>query len=184
MGNPITVHRLKELLKDHAPDIIFLMETKNTEEVITNLLPFFDYESRFLVPPHSPGGGGLAIYWKKDIDLHVLCSCNNYIDTSISYKNNIFVATFVYGEPDHTKRRDVWNEIINLAFSREEPWFLTGDFNDILENCEKTGGPTRTEGSFGDFRAFISQGDLYDIQHSGNSLSWRGVRYTHLIHSR
>ncbi|CAA7037002.1 unnamed protein product, partial [Microthlaspi erraticum] len=71
-----------------------------------------------------------------------------------------------------------------LAFSREEPWFLTGDFNDIIEYSEKNGGPARTEGSFCDFRAFISQNDLYDIQHSGNSFSWRGMRYTHLVHCR
>lgn len=78
----------------------------------------------------------------------------------------------------------LWNELTNLAFSRDKPWFLTGDFNDIIENSEKTGGPARSEGSFGEFRAFISQCDLYDISHSGNCLSWRGVRYSHLIHCR
>ncbi|CAA7058564.1 unnamed protein product [Microthlaspi erraticum] len=42
----------------------------------------------------------------------------------------------------------------------------------------------RAEGTFGDFRAFLSTGDLYDIPHAGNPLSWRGMRHTHLVHCR
>lgn len=56
------------------------------------------------------------------------------------------------------------------------PWFLTGDFNDLLSNSEKEGEPPRAEGSFIDTRSFYSEGDLYVLRHSGDCLSWRGVR--------
>ncbi|CAA7023537.1 unnamed protein product [Microthlaspi erraticum] len=46
------------------------------------------------------------------------------------------------------------------------------------------GGPPRAEGTFGEFRAFFSQNDLYDVPHSGNALLWRGVQGTHLVHCR
>lgn len=67
---------------------------------------------------------------------------------------------------------------------RYSPWFLSGDYNDILSNEEKEGGPARSEGSFGDFRSFVSEGDLYDLRHSGCSLSWRGSRGDYTVHFR
>lgn len=59
-----------------------------------------------------------------------------------------------------------------------------GDFNDLLDNSEKVGGPPRWEGSFLAFRNFVSMNGMWDLQFSGNSLSWRGTRYTHFIQSR
>ncbi|CAA7028387.1 unnamed protein product [Microthlaspi erraticum] len=163
---------------------MFLMETKNQSEFVMKELHSLAYTSSFTVPPHGHGGGGLALLWNQKVKLEVLDSCDNYIDTTISYKNQRFLATFTYGEPDHTKRREVWDKISDLGVARENPWFLTGDFNEIMDNSEKQGGPPRSEASFGDFREFLSKNDLYDIQHTGNSLSWRGVRGTHLVHSR
>ncbi|CAA7040352.1 unnamed protein product [Microthlaspi erraticum] len=147
-------------------------------------LPQVEFSSRFLVPPHSPGGGGLALYWKSHITLSISSSCDKFIEASITYKGKTFLTSFVYGEPNHTKRKAIWEEITSKHLGRDVPWFLTGDFNDILDRCEKTGGPQRAEGTFGEFRAFISQNELYDLPHSGNYLSWRGVRETHLVHCR
>ncbi|CAA7021924.1 unnamed protein product [Microthlaspi erraticum] len=96
----------------------------------------------------------------------------------------MFMATFVYGEPDKSKRAEIWNAIKEQAAGREAPWFLTGDFNEILDNTEKSGGPTRAEGSFVEFRSFMSECDLYDLRYSGNFLSWSGVRYKHKVKCR
>ena len=64
-----------------------------------------------------------------------------------------------------------WTHMLHLASSRDSPWFVTGDFNDILNEEEKLGGPARPEGSFTDLRTFFSEGDLFDLRHSGDSLS-------------
>ncbi|KAF8080724.1 hypothetical protein N665_0925s0008 [Sinapis alba] len=63
----------------------------------------------------------------------------------------------------------------------DAPWFITGDFNDLLSNDEKEGGPQRPEGSFSDMRIFFAEGDIFDLQHSGDSLSWRGQRGEHFV---
>lgn len=78
----------------------------------------------------------------------------------------------------------MWMELAEAGLLREDPWFLTGDFNEIVDNSEKEGGPIRAEGTFVDFRSFISECDLYDLKHSGKSLSWRGVRGTHVVKCR
>lgn len=63
-------------------------------------------------------------------------------------------------------------------------WFITGDFNDLLCNEDKEGGPIRAEGSISDMRNFYAENDLYDLQHSGDPLSWQGQRGTHYVRCR
>lgn len=60
--------------------------------------------------------------------------------------------------------------------NRDAPWFITGDFNDILRNDKKDGGQVRPEDSFTGLRSFYSEGDLFDLPHSADLLSWRGIR--------
>ena len=54
----------------------------------------------------------------------------------------------------------------------------------LMDNSEKIGGPPRSEGTFIPFRFFVAQNGLWDIKHSGNHFSWRGMRGDHFIKSR
>lgn len=36
-----------------------------------------NFSAHHLVPPHSPGGGGLALLWKHEVEVTILYSCNN-----------------------------------------------------------------------------------------------------------
>lgn len=166
------------------PDILFLSETKNPDDYVSKTLDWMNFPSKHLVSPHCPGGGGLALFWKHEIHLEIVSSCKTFIDTVIKYKHNTFCATFIYGEPDQSKRKDIWDKLADISKDREAPWFLTGDFNEILDSSEKRGGPQRAEGSFSAFHSFLSGSDLFDLRHSGNPLSWRGKRHNHLVHCR
>lgn len=84
----------------------------------------------------------------------------------------------MYGDPNIPKRKRVWDQLSDIAQSRSDLWFLTRDFNEIVDNSEKIGGPLKAEGSFVDFRSFLSASDMYALQHSCNSLSWRGMRFS------
>ena len=86
--------------------------------------------------------------------------------------------------PDHAKRNAVWNELTALRPQDGEPWFLTGDFNELIDNSEKSGGQVRAEGTFCAFRTFLSTNDLFDIKHYGNFLSWRGKRNSQVVQCR
>lgn len=180
----MTVQRLKDLNKKCSPNIIFISETKNQSEMVLKEFEPLMLNSHFLVPPSSPGAGGLALFWKEDVDVQILSSNQNFIDTLISFKGVSFYSTFVYGAPEVFKRQDVWNLLTDISATRASPWFLTGDFNEIVGNSEKSGGRERPENSFTGFRSFLSSCDLFDIKHSGDFLSWRGQRNSHLVHCR
>lgn len=134
----------------------------------------------------SPTGvsGGLILLWKSDIDLEIIASSSNFIDTKLTSARASFHFTFIYGEPALENRLELWNEISSLGISRDSAWILSGDFNEIVDNSEKRGGVTRAEKSFINFRSFITQNGLLDLKHSGNSLSWRGMRHIHFVQAR
>ncbi|CAA7054620.1 unnamed protein product [Microthlaspi erraticum] len=65
LGNPMIVQRLGGIRSSIRPDILFLMETKNPDDFVLQTLQCEEYEAHVLVSPHNPGGGGLALFWKK-----------------------------------------------------------------------------------------------------------------------
>ena len=183
MGSVLTIRRLREIHKRIVPDVTFLMETKNSDEFIKKKTKAFQFPNYFSVPLVGLSGG-LSLLWKEEVDLTVLESAPNLIDTKISFKGVTSYITFVYGAPAAENRAAFWAKLNDVGANREDPWMLTGDFNEILDNSEKVGGPARWEGSFTAFRSFVSQNGLWNLKHSGNHLSWRGNRYTHFIRSR
>lgn len=106
--------------------------------------------------------------------LDVLKSSPNIIDAEIKFKGTSSYVSFIYGAPEVGNRSYFWDTVSQIGRGSDVPWLLTGDFNDILNNKEKMGGPVRWEGSFTAFRSFVSQNGLWDLKHSGNHLSWRG----------
>ncbi|KAG2298907.1 hypothetical protein Bca52824_035379 [Brassica carinata] len=59
-----------------------------------------------------------------------------------------------------------WQLMTEIGIGRTAPWLLTGDFNDLLDNSEKFGGPLRWDGFFLSFNNFVSQFGLWDLQFS------------------
>ena len=162
----------------------FPIGDQKLDDFVLKELSCLDSFKHFLLPPIRPGSGGLALFWDQDVDLQILSSTKNYIDTHISYKGRSFHSMFIYGEPEIANRASFWDHISSFTTNRDTPWMVTGDLNEIVDNSEKSGGPLRAEGSFCTFRNFISQANLFDLKHTGNFFSWRGKRHNHLIHCR
>ena len=140
------------------------METKNTDSVVLDKLKNLRFDSHFIVSASDSGSGGLILLWRKDLNVQILNSSKNLIDTIISHKGITFHASFIYGESDVTNRSATWNLLSQTFSGRSSPWFVTGDLNEILENGEKSGGALRAEGSFGLFRNFLAHNDLFDLK--------------------
>lgn len=128
--------------------------------------------------------GGLSLSWKDDIEVDILFSSANIIDTRIEALGYSCFVSLIYGAPQAANIPAFWRQLMELGEGRDDSWFIAGDFNDLLDNSEKVGGPARWEGSFLSFRSFVAQMGLWDLKHSGNHLSWRGTRYSHFIQSR
>lgn len=53
---------------------------------------------------------------------------------------------------------------------------MMGDFNEILSNEDKLGGPLRPDSSFQEFNDMLRTFRMRDLMATGNSFSWGGKR--------
>lgn len=63
LGNPRTVHALSDLIRDHRPIFLFLIETISFSNKIEELRVKFGFDYSFSVDKIGRSGG-LAVLWK------------------------------------------------------------------------------------------------------------------------
>lgn len=68
----------------HFPDILFLMETKNTKDVVVDYQGWLGYNNIFTVEPIGLSGG-LALYWKSCYKFEILHVDKNVIDVRVEF---------------------------------------------------------------------------------------------------
>src|SRR6185312_8714562 len=88
--------------------------------------------------------GGLALFW-KEVNLSVLSWSKYHIDTMIKEEDgSAWRFTGIYGE-SRSEKEKTWKLLHILQHRSNLLWMCCGDFNEILFNCEKEGGPPRAE---------------------------------------
>jgi len=174
-GNTETGRRLREMQRTFFPDFLFLMETKQKKKYVTRSQDSLGYDNCFMVDPVGLSGG-LAVFWKNCYKVEVLSADNRIIDLKVNIGSMMFFLTCVYGDPVRALRQLVWEQLSGIGIGRNEAWVVLGDFNELMTNTEKMGGPLRNESSFWDFRNMAHNCKLAEIRSSGNWFSWAGWR--------
>ncbi|KAM0873877.1 hypothetical protein ACQ4PT_037786 [Festuca glaucescens] len=118
--------------------------------------------------------GGLALFWHDSMYVEVKEVTERFIDVHIqaSPGEQIWHATFVYGEPRTENRHRLWSALCALRASSSLPWIVAGDFNEALWQHEHLSSCPRPEGQMADFRDTLMKCELKDI-------GFRGVPFTY-----
>ncbi|CAD5333153.1 unnamed protein product [Arabidopsis thaliana] len=82
----LVVQRLKGIKKSYSPDLLFLIETKNQDDVVRDVAAQLDYDNVKCVSPLGIGGG-LALMWKKSVSVNFFSFDARLIDCKI--RNNM-----------------------------------------------------------------------------------------------
>ncbi|KAG7590171.1 hypothetical protein ISN44_As07g023610 [Arabidopsis suecica] len=173
----------EEMRKKHFPEILFLMETMHKRDVLVDLQVWLGYDQVYTVEPIGKCGG-LALFWKSSVKVDLQFVDKNLLDAQVQFGANNFFLSCVYGDPDRSKRNDVWERITRIGIGRRDRWCLVGDFNDLLHNGEKVGGPRRSDNDFKGFNEMIRICDMSEMPSTGNKLTWAGRRGDHWIQCR
>ncbi|KAL0410571.1 UNVERIFIED_CONTAM: hypothetical protein Slati_3646800 [Sesamum latifolium] len=117
--------------------------------------------------------GGLMLLWRKDINLVVNSFSCSHIDVGVFNKEGVagWRFTGIYGQPDVGRRGETWQLLRRLSGLLNQPWLCAGDFNEILTPDEKIGAP-RPRKQMDNFRACLSDCQLYDLGYVGNKFTW------------
>ena len=103
-------------------------------------------------------GGGLALFWKKNFDLHIESFSLTHIDVLINKgKENVWRFTGFYGVPETHLQTESWDLLQSLHKKFSVPWIYVGDFNELLKSHEKLGGCLRPYGQMEKFREVLDE---------------------------
>ncbi|KAH7845104.1 hypothetical protein Vadar_021447 [Vaccinium darrowii] len=178
VGNPLTVRNLKELVKFHSPDCIFLMESKNHSSKINAIRKELGYSEMVTVEPIGIGGG-LSLLWKHDIDVEILEKQHSFLEATVKdgrgfHSWRVFFLHAPAG--GYVERKAFWQVLRDKVSRVRQNCMLLGDFNAITSNDEKYGGSNKEEWELRDFRAFISESQLIDMGYVGYPFTWNNKR--------
>jgi len=175
VGPKTTSRRLEEMCRMYSPGFFFLSETKNDLVYLQNVQVSLGFDCLKTVEPIG-NSGGLALFDSRDYPVKFIYVCDRLIDIETIIDGNRVFITFVYGDPVVQYRELVWERLTRIGIVRSEPWFMIGDFNEIIGNHEKRGGKKRSESSFLPFRYMIENCGMIDFPSTGSLFSWIGKR--------
>ena len=100
LGNLHTWKELEVLIWVKDLSVVFLVETWVDEVRLKEVQRNINFDSLFYVEKNPRGGGGLALYWKNSIDVHVDSFSKYHIDSIINKGGDeAWRFTGFYGEP-------------------------------------------------------------------------------------
>jgi len=172
LGSPSTIPDLKYLVRHFNPNLLFLSETLAHRNKIEELRFLLGYDC--CLPVDRIGrGGGLALFWRNSLNCQLVDFSNNHITVEL---NEISLGTWrltgYYGYPNGGRRTAAWNFLRHLSDQFTGPWFIFGDFNDILDAHEKRGRTTRAPWLINGFRQAVLDSGLSDVLVEGYPFTW------------
>ncbi|XP_074374118.1 uncharacterized protein LOC141714500 [Apium graveolens] len=178
LGNPQTIRALYDLIKDHKPSFVFLIETISVASKIEELRVLFGFEFCFSVD-RGGRGGGLAVLWKGPLQCQISGYSQHHIDV-VFLENNVesWRLSCYYGHPERTRRRESWALICKLASISVLPWWIWGDFNDLMNVEDKKGRSQYHQYLFDGFSKTIHDCNLSELPLGGGKFTWERSRGT------
>ena len=177
LGNRFAVEVLAELVRQKAPTILFLMETKFSVREMEPIKAELGYPSMLAVSSEGRKGG-LALFWAAEVVVDTQTYSPNHIDANICIQNSPpWRLTGVYGHPEKERKVETWRLMRHLHACGTLPWVCLGDFNEILSFDEKKGGNPRQVTPMLAFRHTLLQCGLADLGFRGYWFTWRNGRY-------
>ncbi|KAL4652573.1 hypothetical protein ACB092_01G242000 [Castanea dentata] len=118
-------------------------------------------------------GGGLTLFWKREVELDIDSSSLNYIDVIINKsKDGGWRFTGFYSDPETQRRMDSWNLLRNLQGRFAVLWLCAGDFNDITMTHKKKAGWLRLYLQMKNFRDVLDKCSLMDLGYAESKFTW------------
>ena len=124
-------------MREQAPNVCFLMETRLDKEGFDRLYGELPYPNRIIVKKLDLGGG-LALIWKEGISIELINSTASHVLVKVKEGDGFeWWLTCFYGWSEENIRYKSWELLEHLKNFVGGPWMCIGDFNAIIQSTEK-----------------------------------------------
>ena len=176
LGNPWTVRSLHKLVRDQAPMVCFLMETRLDKEGFDYFCGNLPFPNRIVVKnPNS--GGGIAMIWKNEVRIELINYTANHILVKVVEEDGFewFLSGF-YGWPEACQKWKSWELLRLIKSVVDGPWICIGDFNAIQDSTEKLSKRQPQYSQINDFCDALDHCHLQDLGFRGYKYTWNNKR--------
>lgn len=124
--------------------------------------------------------------WNPDINVEIKSYSKHHVDGVVhSEKGSYWRCIGVYGHPESDQKKHTWELLRRLAVLSFLPWLCFGDFNEVLNLNEKSGGRDRRASMVIDFREAIRDCGSMDLGSTGYPFTWSNRRFwAHIIEEK
>ena len=163
-------------MREQAPAVCFLMETRLDKDGFEKLYGDLPFPNKIVVK-YPDSGGGLALIWKRDVQLDVFNFTINHILAKVVEDDGfVWWLTCFYGWPNATQRTKSWALLTHLRSFVDGPWLCISDFNAILHSSEKLSRRPAQWNQVNDFQAALEECELEDLGFRGYPYTWNNRR--------
>ena len=124
----------------------------------------------------SGHSGGILCLWDSSLwTVSVIHKMDQVIHLQVQWRNDEpWFLSIVYGAPNYSQRRLLWDELLRFHQIVDTSWCLIGDFNSIVHDHERQGGASNfTRRGMNEFHDFIQQGHFIDAGFVGWPFTWQ-----------
>ncbi|XP_057965498.1 uncharacterized protein LOC131156065 [Malania oleifera] len=148
------------------------VETKLSDDKLKGMMnrKFKDWKQLNNFEAHR--GGRIVVLWNPQT-VQVLA---HQMNLKCQVTSKVFVVTFIYRFNTVVRRRELWRDIIHYGSGYSGPWPLMGDFNCVLDAKEKRNGIHPLDYKVKDFRDYLNEAGLCDLNSIGSFLTWSNGR--------
>lgn len=112
------------------------------------------------------------------MNLQITSYSSDYIDAIVKQGNGKWWRyTGIYGHSETAQKVHTWSLLRQLSSLFKLPWLCNGDFNEILDQKEKSGGLPKDPFLMMDFRDVLKECGLVDMGWRGYSFTWSNKRF-------
>ncbi|XP_061354076.1 uncharacterized protein LOC133298753 [Gastrolobium bilobum] len=138
--------------------------------------------SNFIISDAIGYSGGIWVVWDPgDVNVTLIRKQNQFIHVWVEFPGKAgFFWTAVYASPQEENRRLLWEELKHIGRTMNEPWMLTGDFNEIVSGAEKKRGCPVDTNRCKLFSEVLDACGVMDLGGGGYRFTWKGPKFPYL----
>lgn len=169
------VRMCKQYLDTLRPDIVVVMETRVDPSRLRRSFQILGFDG-FSYSNVQGYAGGIIAAWKKDrVRVQVVQRHFQFLHLQVQAGDGVdWFFTPVYASPSEELRRDLWQQLHDIASNMRGRWLTAGDFNEIANVSEKKGGAQASQRKCDAFMRRINDCRLMDLGAVGSRFTWKG----------
>ncbi|XP_074298649.1 uncharacterized protein LOC141629570 [Silene latifolia] len=179
IARPSFTTHFSYLVNAHKPHIVILSETRTNSPnsvTIVHKLPFDSLE----ILDVAGFTGDIIILWNaRDVAINLVDKSSQMINVvaQVTLNNFVFLLSVIYASPKFKHRVNLWSGLNALSQNHLTlPRVCIGDFNEIIDPCEKFGGNSIKWNRVNLFKTSMDSCNLIDLGFSGPKFTWTNKR--------